>query len=154
MARIVRELLGEDLDAVRRYIASTMNSDDPEGTRVGKIIAYEVDPESVLDDEWHRDLLVDPDGATILLDDGDLLPVHVIARVACDIEVDGEYGGYTSTGWDCILSRTDDGYKEFYVDAGASGPAFNGCYDADSERECHEWVDELSADIVSGSLWV
>jgi hypothetical protein len=74
---------------------------------------------------------------------------HALIRVA-------EWG---NVGFDVLMTWDGNTFKEYEPegseDWGASGPAFNGCYDEESTKEIIKWCDEVIEDIEKGNdIWL
>lgn len=134
--------------------------DEDEGGHVTKVSVVEVDPEWCHTESWWKDTESDVSD----------VPTHIMRIITL-----------SNTGWDMPLVLTEDsvaGWHEEDTDIGASGPAYQGCYEYSggydlstgqgigelvNDPEALQWVDELLEDCMvepdlddedSSRIWV
>lgn len=145
MGIVVREIVGSELDGLKSVVTGMMSGIEEDAGQSGWFIyhlrAVEIDPVAARGTEWFQEWGVEEDA-------------HVIVRYSegSDDDIPGV------TGWNLVLTRNEDGsysqwgsWEEHGI--GGSGPAFNGCFNVESQRECTEWVDGLlTADL--NDIWL
>lgn len=148
MSLVMHEIVGEELAKVKAAVEGLMGTAeaDETGYYVYHIRAVEINPEAAQETDWYQEWTINDE------------PANVIVRYSEDERGDvPDYYVPGVTGWNFILTRNPDGsYSPWEAendDIGGSGPAFNGHYSLESQRECTEWIDTLVGDDLN-DIWL